>query len=128
MAFTSTFTGAQIDAALAAAPVASISYNQITPAVILSTNLSSWTDVATGNASVVVTSPFATGDYKVVGSSMINDSFPASNPSCIVCCCSGISRLAGSLTLGTIRPGDSSQIAVAIDNLKADFILMGDLA
>jgi len=128
MGYTLAFTGAEADVALTAAPTASISFNQVTPAVILSTNLSSWTDVAAGNSSVVVTSPFATADYMVIGSAMSSDSFPVSNPACIAVCCGGISRLAGSLTFGTIRAGDSSQIAVAIDQLKADFILMGTLA
>lgn len=71
MAFTSAFTGAQIDAAISAAgdgaSKASFSYDQAAPAVEASVNISGITDNAVGNFTPTFTSGYADVFYRVMG-------------------------------------------------------------
>tara|TARA_R110000851_G_scaffold12125_9_gene42433 strand:+ start:232 stop:612 length:381 start_codon:yes stop_codon:yes gene_type:complete len=68
MAFTSAFTGAQIDAALAAAAKVELRYAQTTPAITSSSNVASVTDSSTGRFLVNLTNVFVDGDsQKILG-------------------------------------------------------------
>lgn len=64
MAFTSAFTGAQMDAAFAAAAQASFSYDQITPTIEASTNVTSISDDGSGVYTATYTNAFADALWK----------------------------------------------------------------
>jgi len=123
MAFTSAFTGAQIDAALAAALNGAAKtyavYNHVAPATLKSYNLSSITDNATGEFTPNFTNVFSDALWLLAGAC----DEPNDNSSITLLAIDSATKTVGS---GKVRTNLSS--TGAVDNPNSESLMTGDLA